>query len=127
MTDFDESRAARIISAALAGDAGITLVVTVFSGIPGVTRTAARRGLFGSTPERIQIGDWRYELARDGRLRAAHIVGGIVIAEEALSAAEVGPNVARALGQIAARFGSGVLPQLAAALEVLESSAGHGY
>ena len=63
--------------------------------LPGVAHTPARRGVFRSQPERIQIGDWRYEVARDGRLSAAHVVNGIVIAEEILLADAVGPHLAR--------------------------------
>ena len=78
------------------GPGGVGLVVKVFCGLPGVVLTPARRGLFRSQPERIQIGDWRYEVTQDGRLSAAHVVNGIVLAEEVLAAAAVGPHVARA-------------------------------
>ena len=84
MVDFDHDRVSRTVAAALAGPGGIALVVNVFAGLPGVAHTPARRGLFRSSPERIQIGDWRYEVAHDGRLMAAHVVNGVVIAEEML-------------------------------------------
>ena len=79
---------------------GVGLVVRVFCAIPGVILTPARRGIFRSQPERIQIGDWRYELTPDGRLSAGHVVNGIVLAEEVLAAGAVGPHIARALGQL---------------------------
>jgi hypothetical protein len=80
--------------------------------------------MFRSQPERIQIGDWRYEVASDGRLSASHVVGGIVIAEEVLSAVDVGPHIARALGQVAARYGATIVPNIEAAVEALNTSAG---
>jgi hypothetical protein len=80
--------------------------------------------MFRSQPERIQIGDWRYEVTSDGRLSASHVVGGIVLAEQVLPAADVGPHVARALGQIAARYGATIVPNIEAAVEALNTSAG---
>jgi hypothetical protein len=100
------------------------LVINVFAGLPGVAHAAARRGLFKSQPARLQIGDWRYEVTPDDRLRAAHVVGGIVIAEEVLLADAVGPHLARSLGQIVARYGPAVIPNIDAAVDALSASAG---
>lgn len=119
MSDFDTERVSRAVAAALVGPGGVALVVKVFTGLPGVIHTPARRGFFRSNPERIQIGDWRYEVAHDGRLLAAHMVNGIVIAEDALIAEAVGPHLARALGQIVSRYGATVIPNINAAIEVL--------
>lgn len=119
MTDFDIETATGAINAALGGPGGLGLVFTVFSGVPGVTRTPARKSLFRSDPERVQIGSWRYEVTRDQRIRAGHIVGGIVLAEELLPAAAIAPHLARALAEIAASYGPPALPHLSAALEVL--------
>jgi hypothetical protein len=124
MDGFDEARVSRAVANSLARPGGVPLVISVFVGIPGVVRTPARRGLFRSHPERIQIGDWRYEVARDGRLSASHVVGGIVIAEEVLLACDVGPHIARALAQVAARYGATVVPSIEAAVEALNTSAG---
>jgi hypothetical protein len=52
------------------------------------------------------------------------VVGGIVIAEEILLAEAVGPHLARSLGQIVARYGSAVIPNIDAALDALSASAG---
>jgi hypothetical protein len=124
MEGFDPARVSRAVAGALAGPGGVALVVSVFAGVPGVVRTPARRGMFRSQPERIQIGDWRYEVASDGRLSASHVVGGIVLAEEVLPAGNVGPHVARALGQIAARYGATIVPNIEAAVEALNTSTG---
>jgi hypothetical protein len=94
--------------------------------LPGVVLTPARRGLFRSQTERIQIGDWRYEVTQDGRLSAAHLVNGIVLAEEVLAAGAVGPHIARALGQVVSNYGPTVMPNINAALEALEA-AGPGF
>jgi hypothetical protein len=103
------------------------LVVNVFAGLAGVVHTPARRGLLRSQPERIQIGDWRYEVSKDGRLLAAHMVNGVVIGEDILLANAVGPHIARALGQIVARYGASVIPNINAALEILGTSTGYGF
>jgi hypothetical protein len=124
MAAFDPERVSRTVAGALAGPGGIALVINVFAGLPGVAHTPARRGVFRSQPAQLQIGDWRYEVTPDDRLRAAHVVGGIVIAEEVLLADEVGPHVARSLGQIVARYGSAVIPNIEAALDALSASAG---
>ena len=127
MVDFDHDRVSRTVMGALGGPGGVALVVNVFAGLPGVVHTPARRGLFRSNPERIQIGDWRYEVAPDGRLLAAHMVNGVVIAEDILVAAAVGPHIARSLGQIVARYGATVIPSIDAAVEVLGTSTGYGF
>ena len=124
MAAFDAERVSRTVTGALAGPGGIALVINVFAGLPGVTHTAARRGMFRSQPARLQIGDWRYEVTNDGRLGAAHVVNGIVIGEEILAAAAVGPHIARAIGQIVTRYGAAVVPNVDAAVEALNASAG---
>ena len=126
MTSYDHERVSRAVGAALAGPGGVGLVVKVFCGLPGVVLSPARRGIFRSQPERIQIGDWRYEVTRDGRLIAAHVVNGIVLAEEVIAAGAVGPHIARALGQVVSSYGPTVMPNINAALEALEA-AGPGY
>jgi hypothetical protein len=124
MTGFDSDEASRVVTASLSGPGGVALVVNVFAGIPGVGHTPARRGMFRSEPERILIGDWRYEVTRDGRLHAAHSVNGIVIAEETLTASVVGPHVARALEQVVTRYGPATIPSIDAAIEALRISCG---
>ena len=126
MTSYDYERVSRAVGAALSGPGGVGLVVKVFCGLPGVVLTPARRGIFRSQPERIQIGDWRYEVTHDGRLSAAHLVNGIVLAEEVVAVGAVGPHIARALGQVVSSYGPTVMPNINAALEVLEA-AGPGY
>jgi len=124
MMSFDPDRVSRVVGAALAGPGGVGLVVKVFCGVPGVVLIPARRGFFRSQPERIQIDDWRYELTVDGRLGAAHLVNGVVLAEEVLAAGVVGPHIARALGQVVNSYGSTIVPNIDAALDVLETGAG---
>jgi hypothetical protein len=124
MAAIDAERVSRAITSALTGPGGIGLVVNVFAGLPGVAHTPARRGLFRSQPARIQIADWRYEVTDDGRLSAAHVVNGIVIAEEILLAEAVGPHIARSLGQVVARYGAAITPNIEAALDALSAGAG---
>ncbi|MCV7076292.1 DUF5073 family protein [Mycobacterium szulgai] len=127
MTGFDHERVSRAVGTALAGPGGVGLVVKVFCGVPGVVLIPARRGFFRSEPERIQIGDWRYEVTRDGRLSAAHVVNDIVLAETVLAAGAVGPNIAHALSKVVASYGPTILPGIDAALEMLETFGGQGY
>ncbi|MDR3664058.1 MAG: DUF5073 family protein [Mycobacterium sp.] len=124
MPGFDTTRVSDTVAAALAGPAGVASVVNVFRAVPGVVHTPARRGLFRSAPERVQIGDWRYAIAPDGRLGAAHIVNDVVIAEETLDANAVGPHLARALSQLVGRYGAAICPHIDAALDVLAISLG---
>lgn len=124
MTGLDTDEVSRVVTAALSGAGGVALVVNVFAGLPGVSHTPARRGLFRSEPERILIGDWRYEVAGDGRLHAAHFVNGIVIGEETLSSGVVGPHVARGLEQVVIRYGPATVPSIHAAIEALRISCG---
>jgi hypothetical protein len=124
MTGLDSEEVSRVVSAALSGAGGVALVVNVFAGLPGVIHTPGRRGLLRSEPERILIGDWRYEVTRDGRLHAAHFVNGIVIAEDTLAAGAVGPHVARALEQVVSRYGAATIPSIHAAIEALRISCG---
>lgn len=121
---FDAARVRDAVAEALTGPGGIALVVTVFGAVPGVEHTPARRGRFRSAPERVEIGDWRYEVARDGRLGAAHVVGGVVIAEDVLDAGAVGPHIARALEQIVSRYGATAVPHIDAAVDALIASVG---
>ncbi|TDK96646.1 DUF5073 domain-containing protein [Mycobacterium paragordonae] len=127
MYEFDPERVSRTIAGALAGPGGVAMVVKVFAGLPGVIHTPARRGFFSSSPERVQIGDWRYEIARDGQLLAGHVVNGIVIAEDVLAADAVGPHVTRSLHQIVGRYGASVIPNINAAVDVLGTSTGYSY
>jgi Domain of unknown function (DUF5073) len=124
MEGFDAERVSRTVSAALAGPGGVALVVNVFARIPGVAHTPARHGMFRSQPERVQIGDWRYEVTKHGRLLAAHVVNGIVLAEDTLAADAVGPHLARALSQAVAAWGTAIIPNIDAAVEALSTSAG---
>jgi Domain of unknown function (DUF5073) len=124
MAAFDAERVSRTVTGALTGPGGVALVINVFAGLPGVAHSTARRGLFKSQPARLQIGDWRYEVTPDDRLKVAHVVGGIVIAEEVLLADAVGPHLARSLGQIVARYGPAVIPNIDAVLDALSASAG---
>jgi hypothetical protein len=126
MSGLDSAKVSRVVTGALEGPGGVALVINVFAGLPGVVHAPAKRGLFRSEPERILIGDWRYEVTGDGRLRTCHVVNGIVIAEETLAAGAVGPHLARSLEQIVTRFGSATAPAIDAAVDALAASSG-GY
>jgi hypothetical protein len=126
MSGLDGGRVSRVVAGALSGPGGVALVVNVFAGLPGVVYTPAKKSMFRSEPERILIGDWRYEVSRDGRLQACHVINGVVIAEETLPAGAVGPHLARALEQIVTRYGPTTVAAIDAAVEALGASSG-GY
>ena len=121
---YDPAAAAGVVTRALGVAGGIDLVLGSLATVPGVVRTAARTGLFRSHPVRLQVGEWRYEPTADGRLAAAHVVGGIVIAETALSPEAAGRSVAAALGQLIDGFGAQILPAVRAVLEGLDVASG---
>jgi hypothetical protein len=52
------------------------------------------------------------------------VVNGIVLAEDVLAAGAVGPHIARVLGQLINSYGPTIIPNIDAALEVLEAGAG---
>jgi hypothetical protein len=52
------------------------------------------------------------------------LVNDIVIADDVLAAAAVGPHIARALQQILGRHGPAILPHIDAAVEALRTSVG---
>jgi hypothetical protein len=121
---YDPAAAAAVITRALLVIGGVELVLGSLATIPGVARTPARAGMFRSSPERLQVGEWRYEAARDGRLVGAHVVGGIVLAELALSPEAAGASVAAALGQLVAAYGAQTIPAVRSVLEGLAVAAG---
>lgn len=124
MTGFDQERIGQAVGTALAGPGGVGLVLKVFGAVPGVIVAPARRGFLRSQPERVQIGDWRYEVTADGRLSAAHVVNGIVLAEQVLAAGAVGPHIARSLAQLVHSYGPTIVPNIDAAVEVLDAGSG---
>ena len=121
---YDLAAASAVITRSLLVLGGADLVLGSLALIPGVLRTPARKSVFRSNPERLQVGEWRYEAASDGRLIGAHVVGGIVLAELALSPQAAGTNVAAALGQLITAQGAQIAPAVWAVIEGLAVAAG---
>jgi hypothetical protein len=122
---YDAQAAAAIISRAVDSPGGPGVLVAVMASLPAAAHTPARRGLFRSNPEQVQLGSWRYQVAADGRLHAAHVVGGIVLAEQSLSPETAGRHVAAAIGEHLAGHGSQLHPYVESMLTVLDTSAGY--
>jgi hypothetical protein len=101
------------------------MIVSIMASLPAVVHTPARRGLFRSSPEQVQLASWRYRVASDGRLHAAHVVGGIVLAEQPLSPDTGGAHIARAIAEHISGHGSQLLPYVESMLTVLGASAGY--
>jgi hypothetical protein len=121
---LDETEAAAVVTRALALAGGSDLVLSALARLPGAVHAPARKSLFRSDPETVAVGHWRYRALPDGRLSAAHVVEGIVLADTALPAAEAGANVVGALRGLIAAHGPGVLPDVEAALAGLQAAAG---
>jgi hypothetical protein len=121
---YDQAAAAAVLTRALGVLDGPALVLGSLAAIPGVLRTPERKGMFRSNAERLQVGEWRYEAARDGRILGAHVVGGIVLSELAYSPEAAGASMAAAIGQHLAAYGAQVLPAVESVLEGLAVAAG---
>lgn len=120
---YDPAAAAGVIAAALALPGGAGLLVGVLARLPGTGYTAGRRSWLRSSPERVEVGEWRFSAADDHRLRAEHVVNGIVLAEQVLPAGSAAERVAGAVEKHLADHGSGVLPDVVAALAGLAAAA----
>jgi hypothetical protein len=121
---YDQAGAAQVVARALGLAGGADLLLGSLASLPGVQHWAAQRSMFRSSPERVLVGEWRYEVAADGRLLAAHVVGGIVLAELALPPDAAGVHVAAAIGQHIAAYGAQTVPAVESMLEGLAVAAG---
>lgn len=121
---YDAPYAAAVISRALDCPGGPGMLVAVMASLPAAAHTPARKGLFRSSPEQVQLGSWRYQVGPDGRLQASHVVGGIVLAEQPLSPDTAGEHVAAAIAEHIAGHGSQVRPYVESMLTVLDATAG---
>jgi hypothetical protein len=121
---YEEAAAGETLARALQLTGGVDLVLGSLAVLPGAQRTPARKTMFKSNPERVQVGEWRYEAAGGGRLLAAHVVGGVTIAETTLPPEAAGAHVAAALGQHVRAYGSSVTPAVQATLAGLAVASG---
>ena len=122
---YDAQAAAAIISRAVDSPGGPGMLVAVMASLPAAAHTPARKSFFRSSPEQVQLGSWRYQVGADGRLHAAHVVGGIVLAEQPLSPEAAGEHVATAIAGHVADHGSQVHPYVESMLTVLDASGGY--
>ena len=119
---FDELGAAAVLGNALTVPGGAGLVLAALGKLPGATHRSGGRGLFSARPETVQVGTWRYQVDRDGRLRGAHVVGGIVIAERVLAPTPGGAHVAAAIAEHLNQQGSQLLPDVQAVLAGVQAA-----
>ncbi len=115
---YDRAAAAQVVTSCLAQRGGAALVVARLGLLPDATVTPARSGFFRSSPALVQIGQWRYE-ARADSLAAAHVVGGIALAQSVLAPATAGSHVSGAVGAYLADQGERALTDVLAMLEGL--------
>lgn len=116
---------ASAVDAALGQPGGADLVVAQLSGLPGALATPAKTG-WRARPASVQVGQWRVTPLPDGRLGAAHVVNGIVIAQEELGPGRGGSRVAEALAQHVAAHGPRMEDEVTAMVAGL-LAAGGGY
>ena len=119
---YDAAECAAVITRALQLPGGPDLVVGSLSAIPYAVATPGRSGLFRSESARVQFAEWRFEAVPPNRLLQAHVVHGIVLAEETLSVTEAGWRVSRALRQHLLEYGAGILHDVLATLEGLSKA-----
>lgn len=119
---FDELGAAAVLGHALTVSGGAAVVLAALAKLPGATHRSGGRGLFSSRPESVQVGTWRYQVDRDGRLRGAHVVGGIVIAERVLAPTPGGAHVAAAITEHLGQHGAHLLPDVQAVLAGVQAA-----
>lgn len=119
---FDELGAAAVLGRALQVSGGAGLVLDALRRLPGSTHQPGGRGLFTNRPETVQVGTWRYQVDRDGRLRGAHVVGGIVIAERVLAPTPGGAHVAAAIAEHLGQHGAHLLPDVQAVLAGVQAA-----
>jgi hypothetical protein len=112
------------VARALGSAGGAELVVAALARIPGTVHREARRSMFRSEPEAVDVAQWRYHVLPDGRLSAAHVVGGIVLAEGPLVTADAGDHVAHAVDSLVAAHGARILPDVVAAFAGLAAACG---
>jgi hypothetical protein len=112
------------VGRALSSTGGADLVLAALARIPGTVHREARKTMFRSEPETVEIDRWRYKTLPDGRLSAAHVVGGIVLAEGPLGPADAGEHVARAVDALVAAHGARIVPEVVAAFAGLAAASG---
>jgi hypothetical protein len=117
---FDRAVCAQVVTRALQLPGGSELVTGLLGGVPGAILSRRRAGLFGASATKVQLADWRYEPGPNGRLAVAHVVGGIVIAENVMPPLEAGAHVAMVLSQQLTEYGPRILPDVLALVEGLE-------
>jgi hypothetical protein len=124
MPGLDDGSAAAVVTRALALTGGADLVLSALARLPGAVHTPPRKTLFHADPETVGVCQWRYRTLPDGRLSAAHVVGGIVLADSPLPANEAGAHVVGALRSLVETHGTRVLPDIEAVLAGLDAAAG---
>lgn len=114
---YDATACAAAVDAALQLPGGADLVIGSLGAVPAAVVTERRSGMFRSNPGSVQLGQWRYSMGTGGRLLAAHVVGGIVLAEDALPAGVAGAHVAEALRLQLVELGPRILPDVLSVVE----------
>lgn len=119
---YDPAAAVDVLDRALALPGGTDLVIGALAGLPYAGHTPARKRMFSTTPEQVQLGQWRFTAAADGRLLAAHVVAGIALSEERVDVDDAGARVAAAIGQYLAEQGVRQWPEVQAVLSGLAAA-----
>lgn len=117
---------ADIVQRILETGGGVGLLLESLMGLPNAHWTPPKKSIFSSKPGYLQLGDWRYTQAADGRLSSAHAVAGVVIASGELSPAEAGTNVAAALQKYVRDHGPRASEDVQAILAGLSAALGEG-
>lgn len=124
LPDFDRAHCAAVVTSALQLAGGSELVTGSLGALPGAIVNRRRSGLLGGASLKVQLDEWRYEPGPTGRLAVAHVVGGVVVAENVMRPPEAGAHVAMVLSRQLNEHGPRMLPDILALLEGLAVAAG---
>jgi hypothetical protein len=117
---------ADVVQRILETGGGVGLLLESLMRLPKAQWTPPKKSMFSSKPGYLQLGDWRYMEAADGRLNSAHAVAGVVIASGELSPAEAGTNVAVTLQKYIRDHGLRAGEDVEAVLAGLSAALGDG-
>ena len=126
MTTDSVDPTADIVQRILETGAGVGLLLDSLMRLSKAEWTPPKKSMFSKKPGYLQLGEWRYTEAADGRLHSAHAVAGVVIASGELSPHEAGANVAAALQKYIRDHGPRAGDDVQAILAGLSAALGDG-
>lgn len=110
------------VTAVMSVQGGLDVLLDLLARVPGAKRVSVRQGWTGKHVS-IEIGNYRFSAASDGRLQVGHAVNNIVLSTNELHAGPAGAKVVEAVRQQVTNFGPSVIPDVEAITAGLISAA----